>query len=175
MNKSYRYIAQTLVNKFYFSQSDGTFVKDIERATLFKSYMYCFNAVNKFLLDGKVEVWFRIRKIHITTEIDKSSTPTLTVQKKLMAFEHKYYNHSDWEPKVGDYYTLTRSHLGMELFQIVDENENNEFGIKQVYGEYMSVDANVNNEPTYFDKETFLMGFGACRVHVPLHILNLNI
>jgi len=91
----------------------------------------------------------------------------LTPEQKLAAIENRFYNHQSWLPKLNDYYTLTRSSMGMELFQIVTETET-QFGIKLIYSDSGAS----QDEPTMFDKTDFLEGFGICRVHVPEYILN---
>ena len=86
-----------------------------------------------------------------------------TEHQKLLAIGLKYYSHYKWEPKLYDYYTLTRHDFGLELFQIVEESANR-FGIKQIWGESTSFVPWTN--VSYFDKDGFTSGFGSNRVHL---------
>lgn len=82
--------------------------------------------------------------------------PKLTAEAKLQAFQSKYYQGVEWEPKKGDYYTTTRADL--ELYKIVEIDE------KYVYTTYMREDSPIDKWP----KEGFTTeGFGDRRMHVP--------
>lgn len=88
----------------------------------------------------------------------------LTERQKLLALEHRFYNHQKWIPKEGDYYTSTRSDL--ELYRVVGINETKIF---TVYA-----DENRSETISEWDKETFLTeGFGINRVHVPDFIFKI--
>jgi hypothetical protein len=86
-----------------------------------------------------------------------------TEYQKLQAISLKYYSNYKWEPRLYDYYTLTRHSFGLELFQIVEES-GDRFGITKIWGD----DPNFLewNQPSYFDKKTFTEGFGEARVHL---------
>lgn len=86
----------------------------------------------------------------------------ITQQNKLDAIEYKYYNKHQWKPKRGDYYTLTRNSMGLELFQIVEESKT-KFWIRLVWNE----NGGWQDESTEFDKDTFLEDFGESRVYLP--------
>jgi hypothetical protein len=96
---------------------------------------------------------------------DNDMKPTsLTLNQKLGALAHKYYQHAQWNPKVGDYYTSSRNDL--ELYQIIDEDDSHFHTI------YCS---NPEGERSKWLKEEFTtQGFGLNRVHVPNFILNLD-
>lgn len=89
----------------------------------------------------------------------------LTVQQKLQAMELRFYSGVNWNPKKGDYYTLTRASLGLEVFQIQDETDA-DFGIIKVWD--TNGNHKIENPLTYFPKDTFTTeGFGLSRVHLP--------
>lgn len=46
---------------------------------------------------------------------------TITAENKLSALSMRFYQHHEWEPKAGDYYTSARSDL--ELYRVVDIND----------------------------------------------------
>lgn len=83
----------------------------------------------------------------------------ITDRQKLQAFEFKFYQGAKWEPKVGDYYTITRA--DNQLCRIVDEDEEN-FYVKLSW-----LDGQVGNA-TPFPKQGFnTEGFGTNRIHCP--------
>lgn len=83
-----------------------------------------------------------------------------------MAIEAKYYNGGiKWEPKLNDIYTLVRQSTGLEVFKITDETDT-QFGIKIIWSE----NGASQDTPSWFDKATFLEGFGANRVYLPDYI-----
>jgi hypothetical protein len=90
-----------------------------------------------------------------------------TLPHKMQALAYRFYDGvSDWQPQVGDFYTLTRT--GTELFQITRIDEGNVW---------------ISNCQNYPDGESgsFALagfttdGFGPRRVHVPGFILALNL
>lgn len=87
----------------------------------------------------------------------------LTKDQKLAAFAAKYYDGRKWEPKKGDYYTSTRNDL--ELYRIVDEDEENFYTIYCIGGE------DSHREP--WKKSEFLSEdtFGGRRMWVPDDVL----
>lgn len=88
---------------------------------------------------------------------------TLTPNQKLHALSAKYYQHTVWIPKKGDYYTSTRADL--ELYQIVN--------IKN--GIVYTIYCNMECKPVQWDEKTFLTeGFGVNRVHVPDWIIQME-
>lgn len=90
---------------------------------------------------------------------------TMTERQKLAAIEYKYYSGAAWEPKVGDYYTLTRNSLGLEVFQIQKEVDN-QFGIIKVWDEHGNEKHQTDH--SYFPKSGFSNeGFGLNRVYLP--------
>lgn len=89
----------------------------------------------------------------------------LTLVQKLQALSSKYYDGFQWIPKKGDYYTTSRNDL--ELYKIVDENENSLF--TNYCGEKKCP------EPHEWSKKQFLKHFGEKRVFVPEFILTLGI
>lgn len=93
----------------------------------------------------------------------------LTMLQKLEAVSLKYYSNFKWEPKLNDYYTLTRQALGLEIFQIVEENSV-EFGIKLVWDEHGNYE--LEQPITYFNKHTFVdSDFGKNRIYLYNHSL----
>ncbi len=95
----------------------------------------------------------------------------ITEKQKLQAIEYKYYQNFKWQPKLNDYYILTRHSLGLELFQIVEETHT-QFGIMKVWNE----NGGSQDQPTFFDKNGFTdQGFGVNRVYMPsFYLTNEN-
>ncbi len=82
----------------------------------------------------------------------------LTQRQKLEALALKHYHGLAWEPKKGDYYTTSRNDL--QLYQIVDENEDT------IFTNFCNPSMTTEN-PEQWQKERFLMDFGERRVYVP--------
>lgn len=81
---------------------------------------------------------------------------TFNERQKIAALAMRFYQHLEWQPKVGDYYCLTRE--GLELFQIARTDGAN-FYISKVLPEFFEMqDA--------WEIETFKQGFGDNRVWV---------
>lgn len=91
----------------------------------------------------------------------------LTAEQKLKAFDYRYYQNQIWQPKKGDYYTITRDELC--LYQIVDETDTS-FYIILVY----SNNGSYQESPDQWLKDEFLSGFFNCRLYVPNWILGLD-
>jgi hypothetical protein len=86
----------------------------------------------------------------------------LTQNQKMAALAYKYYQHGEWRPKAGDFYTTARADL--ELYRVVKiENE-------IVYTEYCHLPGVLSEWPQDgFTTE----GFGPRRVYVPEHCFNI--
>ena len=90
--------------------------------------------------------------------------PKLTAEAKLQAFQSKFYQGVEWEPKKGDYYTTTRADL--ELYQVVDVDD--EF----VYTTYLYEDSPISK----WDKNKFTTeDFGIKRMFVPDYLLKMEV
>jgi hypothetical protein len=79
----------------------------------------------------------------------------LTQRQKLAAFAFRFYQHAQWIPKVGDYYTTTRDDL--MLFQIVRQ-EGQDWVVKCSHYEM---------EDIWAIEDFTVKGFGPCRMWVP--------
>lgn len=88
----------------------------------------------------------------------------LTLEQKLFALKLKYYDNFEWQPKKGDYYTSCRNDL--ELYQIVDEDEN------YFFTNYCNPEQ-TTPKPSQWPKVDFKKGFGEKRVYVPEITFNL--
>ncbi|MGJ1362916.1 hypothetical protein ACR79B_20610 [Sphingobacterium spiritivorum] len=89
--------------------------------------------------------------------------PKLTAEAKLQAFQSKFYQGVEWDPKKGDYYTTTRSDL--ELYQVVDVDDN------YVYTSYLHEGSPIDKWP----KDGFTTeGFGDRRMYVPDNLLKFE-
>lgn len=83
----------------------------------------------------------------------------ITDKQKLNAMAFTLYQHSKWEPKVGDYYTITRA--DNQLCRIVGEGEET-FWVK------LSWPTGQVSEASEFPKEGFnTKDFGVNRIYVP--------
>lgn len=87
----------------------------------------------------------------------------LTATEKLQALANRFYQGVEWKPKKGDYYTTSRADL--ELYQIVDEDEEN------FYTSYLPLGGTVTSWPK---TEFTTQGFGPKRVWVPDYVLGLK-
>lgn len=91
----------------------------------------------------------------------------LTYQQKLEALSFRFYStRFDWKPKKGDYYTSTRADL--ELYRIVEEDENN------FYTVYCDEEKQGDYPPAVWKKDEFLTGFGENRCFVPESLFKLE-
>jgi hypothetical protein len=88
----------------------------------------------------------------------------LTEKQKLQALAMRYYDGVQWEPKKGDFYTTSRADL--QLYQIVDEDENN------FYTDFCHPTIKTNG-PAQWSKDTFLQDFGERRVYVHESVFNV--
>lgn len=86
----------------------------------------------------------------------------ITARQKLKAIELKYYQHAEWVPKVGDFYTIVRDDL--KLFQIV----------REVDGEFIFACNEYEAEGSFPVVGFTDQGFGPNRIWVPDWIFMLN-
>ncbi len=85
---------------------------------------------------------------------------TFSLQQKLAALAMRFYQHMKWEPKVGDYYCLTRDDL--ELF-VINRSDGENFFIRNVYAPGQP-EGDELADP--WPIESFQEGFGDNRVWV---------
>lgn len=81
----------------------------------------------------------------------------ITARQKLAAFELRFYQFQAWEPKVGDYYTVTRAEL--VLFQIVGRDDQ--------AGEWIVFSNQYDQEHRFAIEGFTTQGFGPSRLWVP--------
>ena len=106
--------------------------------------------------------WGLDSKNRFKTNIESVGCSLLTERQKLLAMAHKYYNHQEWIPQKGDYYTSSRADL--ELYQVVDVTDT----------KVCTIYVNGSGTVSEWDKETFLTeGFGINRVHVPKFVFTV--
>lgn len=86
--------------------------------------------------------------------------PELTCKQKLAALGMRFYQHYRWEPKVGDYYCLTRD--GLELF-VINRSDGENFYIRRVFEPGQPEG---EEQPDPWPIEYFQAGFGDNRVYV---------
>lgn len=90
----------------------------------------------------------------------------ITDKQKLEAFAYRFYQYAQWEPKVGDYYTITRS--DNQLCRIVGSTNDN------FLVELSWPDGQVGNV-TEFPKDGFnTKDFGINRMYVPTWIFKVE-
>ena len=88
--------------------------------------------------------------------------PTLNERQKLAALAMRFYQGMQWEPKVGDYYTLTRESL--ELF-VINRSDGENFYIKKVFHAGQP-DNQYEEQVDPWPIASFKEGFGVNRVWV---------
>ena len=83
-----------------------------------------------------------------------------TLEQKIAALAMRFYQKMPWEPKVGDYYCLTRE--GTELF-VINRTDGENFYIRRVYAPDQPEGSEMSDP---WPIESFQSGFGENRVWV---------